>query len=742
MSELKEDKKRKVKQMEDRDGVVIKVPPAQRIAKDLAKKLRSEKVGEKIRKVWEQASANRREWLNRLVMYQQDLDEYKYLEESRDHSDSNPEGISQLHIPMPLTVIKTVHARFMQALVQELAPQVVPRRADSVQAAPVVKSVMEYMLKDWANQNQGVEEELDKFVWDWVSAGDAVMKVRWETIFDSYKDVANFVEDDEPLKEVTKDGQIISVPNFKVRQEEVKRLTKRFDGPVFEHKNLEDVIIVGAEGDPQKADYVLDNYMLTASELRTFAHQGSFDAEEVEEVINSGPDSQTGETHTELKERRRENASEGSINSEPDYDRYRIIEAYFGYDVDGTGIDSQVVAWIHPTSGRVLRATYLHRMNKSGERPYFKAKYLIRKGQEHGLGLLEILHPLSIEMDFHHNTRIDFGLFSAMPFGFYRASSSMDKERFKPEPGDLIPMEDPQNDVFYPNLGNRTAFGVQEEQAIQSMVERVTGVNDMTLGTLTGAQGPTRTATGVRGLLGESNTNLDVHLRRLNRFWKQVLRYSLHLLQQRIPPGFEFKIVGEDGNLYFPRIREREDIRGDFDFELAPSSATSNPQIQQDRANFIVQLQNNPLYLTLGIVTPQNVWEGAKALLQAIGVKDPHRYITKPQGYRYVPTPEEEANRILRGQDVPVLPEGDHEGFIEYVNFLMSESTPDGAPLLAQFSQQEVARLAAQANKHQEMIDALQVAQQQTNNSGQQIQNALQGVVQANVNLQTPQTES
>lgn len=739
MSEtLQDEQKEPSNKLEDRDGVQIKSSPSQRIAKSLAIRLREDKVGEKLRSIWEKASSNRKEWLDRVLLYQQDFDEYKYMEETVAGSNS-PEGISNLHIPMPLTVIKNVHARFMQALSRELAPVVIPRREDSVQAAPLVKELMSYMLKDWANYYRGVEEEVDKFVWDWCSLGDAVMKVRWERVFDAYKDVANFVNDDEPIKQVTQDGRVISVPNFKVSQEEVDRLTERFNGPVFEHKNLEDVIIVGGEGDPQRADYVLDQYMLTASEMRTFAAQGEFDEHEVEEVIEAGPDSQTSQTNSAIKDRRRENASEGSIDAEPDYQRYRILEAYFGYDVNDTGIDSQIIAWVHPASGRILRATYLHRQNKSGERPYFKAKYLSRKGQEHGLGLLEILHPLSIEMDFHHNTRVDFGLFSAMPFGFYRASSSLDKERFRPEPGDLIPLEDPQNDVFYPNLGNRTAFGVQEEQAIQSMVERVTGVNDLSLGAISGAQGPTRTARGVSALLGESNTNLDVHLRRLNQFWKQVLRYSLHLLQQKLPPGFEFKVTGEDGLMYFPRLQGREDIRGDFDFELAPSSATSNPLIQQERANIIFQTQQNPLLLTLGIVTPQNVWEGVRNFMQSIGIKDPHRFITKPQGYRYIPTPEEEVNRLLRGIDVPVLPEADHQGFIDYVGHLMSDSTPEGAPLLAQFNQDEIARLAAQANAHKQMLDTIQFAQNQANNQTQQVQNALQGVVQANVTLPTTQ---
>ena len=719
----------------DRDDVQVTVDKQQQIPKALAKKLRDDKVGENLNKIWNKAKANRQEWLSRQMLYQQDFDEFKYTYDyGLDGTDSAPEGISQLHVPMPLTVIKNVHARFMQALSADFSPVVQARREDSVQRVPLVKALMSYTLKDWANYHEGVEDEMDQFVWDWAAHGDAILKIRWETVYDTYQDVANFVEPAEDLEEVDENGNIVKLPNAKLRQEEVKRLIKRFDGPVFENRDREDVTIVGHR-DPQRADYVFDSYKLTSSEMLTLADRQLFDEDEVKEVIRSGPDSKTGRVEDEIKERRKINAGEAGLSTEPTMERYRILEVYFGYDVDGSGIHSQIVAWIHPRTGRILRATYLNRMNRSGERPYFKASYMLRKGTEHGLGLLEMLHPLSIEMDFHHNARVDFGLFSSMPIGFYRASSSVDPEKFKVSPGDLIPLEDPQNDVVYPNFGNRTSFGLQEEAAIQTLVERMTGVNDLSLGVLTGAQGPTRTARGVSALTAESSANLDVHLRRLNRMWKQALRYTLHLLQQKLPPGFEFKLVGEDGGLYFPYIKNREDIRGDFDFELAPSSATSNPQIQRDRANFVAQMQLNPIYLTTGIVTPGNLWEGARNQLVSIGIKDPHRFITKPPEYRYVPTPEEEANRILRGIPMPVMPESDHQGFVDYVNFLMTENDQDGNALIARFSADEISQLAAQAQEHERMMQTLQQLESTAANNQQQITNQLQGLVQANVQL-------
>lgn len=731
-------KKRKNKLDVDDKGQEIKVPLQDQVPKKLANLLREKNIGQLVTDVWNKANANRAEWLDRMVSYQLDLDEFRDQTEGEiGPSDSKAFGVSNLHIPMPLIVVKNVHARFMQALTAELAPIVEPRRNDSTDRAPLVRALMEYTLKDWANYHTGVEDALDDFIWNWVAYGESILKVRWDSKFDKFIDTEPRLLRAPDKELVTEEGEIVRYPSVTQDEIEVEKTRTVFDGPIYECKSLEDVICVGHR-DPQRADYVLDNYMLTASELWTYVDKGIFDKDAVEKVIKGGPQSHTGQSQTEKKQINAEIAGRSGLDTEADLPRYRIIEAYMAHDVNGNGINSEIVVWVHQQSGELLRATFLSRINKTSIRPYFSASYIQRPGVEHGLGLLEILHPLSIELDFQHNNRIDVGLFTTMPFGFYRASSSMKPETFKVTPGDLIPVEDPQNDVYYPNLGNRTSFGYNEEQAIQTMIERATGVNDLSLGVLSGNQGATRTATGARALVSESNTNLDVHLKRLNRMWKQVLKYTLCLLQQRLPNGFEFKVTGEDGQHYFANLKNKYEISGDFDFKLSPSSATSNPQIQQERANFVVQSQLNPIYLQLGIVQPQNLYEAYKAQLLANGIKEVHRYITKPPEYQYIYTPEEEANRVIRGMKVPVLPQADHAGFIAYVDNLMTETDPgSGAPLLAQYTEEDVMRLAAQRQQHEQMASALQQVEAQQANLNQQRINALQGV-SASIQLPGP----
>jgi hypothetical protein len=365
----------------------------------------------------------------------------------------------------------------------------------------------------------------------------------------------------------------------------------------------------------------------------------------------------------------------------------------------------------------------LHRINKNGKCPIKKIDFIRRPEQEYGMGLAEILHPISVEMDAMHNMRIDFGLLSTMPFGFYRPTSSIDPETIQLEPGALIPVDNPQTDVVFPQLGNRTAFGAQEEGALQALVERLTGVNDLSLGVLSGSQGATRTATGARALVGEMSANLDVFLRRLNLGWKQVLEHCIDLLQQRLPIDYCYRVTGDYNAQYWKKVNSREEIRGDFDIEVSPNSASSNQQILEQRAMEILQLTSNPLDIQLGIISPLERYEAIKNALKARGVKEVSKYIRKPAEITRLLSPEEEANRILRGLEVPVDMNADHMGFVQFVQGLFKE--PE---LLGQFGPDEVVLLQAQAQRHMQMMAAMKQMAAQQNNRQQIMQNTNLGM--------------
>ena len=696
-------------------------PLRDQIPQKLFTKVKEMKLGEKISQAWSAGNNERSDWLAKQQVFLEDLNQFQ-----ESNADGPFEGSSSLHIPMPLTVMKSVHARFMQAILGIEPPFTAKaRREDHVERAPVIKDVMAYALKDWANYNQGIYAAVDRWVWDWLQCGSAYLKERWDCVYQRYVDVQLVPEQGPSQFQMDAEGNQVEVPTIQMVEKEVSVTKKVFEGPVLEHVNGEDILVVGGGGDPQLADQVIHRTYLTASELWTLVDRKIFDKEDVEDVIKGGPDSEQGGVNSDIKEMRATQDGRG-LNNVNELDRYEILESYMKADIDGSGINSEIVVWSHGKTNKELRATYLYRINKAGERPIFKADFHVRPGHQYGIGLLEMLHPLSVEMDALHNMRIDFGILSNTPFFFYRPTSSLSAERIEIEPGTGIPLDNPQQDVFFPQLGNRTAFGAQEEAALQTIVERVAGVNDLSLGVLTGAQGATRTATGARALLGEANANLDVYLNRLNQAWRRVLKHLLHMLQQRIPEGLSFRITGDTGSDYWRTIKNAQDISGDFDIDISPNSSNSNPLVQDETSNQVLQLLLNPLALQTGIVSPAGIYEAMKAKLKAMGVKDWGRYIQKPEGYNYIPSPEDEANRVLRGIAVPVSPQMDHQGFLQYYAEIDGNDE-----LLGQFNEEQWMALTKQKMQHEQMLAALEQQAAQQRNQGQMRMNAAMSQQQA-----------
>ncbi len=698
----------------------IEAPLKDQIDKKLFRKLEDDEFGKKLSDIWTRGNNERAEHLMRRQMWLADWDNFLPVDTPEEESYA---GFSNFHIPLTFMVGKTYHARALQAVLA-VDPRPVARHPASQEREQVIADVIRYTLKDYANEWRGVNKVLDTWLWYCVMEGASTIKPRWERKFEKFVDVVKVPK----LKTSfipTPEGER-AVSHLALEEQEQERLVSVFDGPVVEHVNEEDLLIIGGDGDPQKADAVQQQYWMTSGELWSLVDQNIFDEEAVKEIIEGNDEPQSGTINGEIKDQRAMTSGKTSADSDVDHDRYHILETYIRKDCYGTGHPSEIVVWHHSKTHKILRATYLRRINKSGERPFFRIEFHRRHNTPHPMGLVEILYPIAKEMDAIHNMRIDSGLIATLPFGFYRASSSLEPETIKYEPGSLIPVDDPLKDVYFPNLGNRTSFFIQEEQVLQTMVERLTGISDLTLGVQSGNQGATRTATGVRGLVGQANANLDVHFKRIFEGYRLFLRYLVHMLQQRIPPGLAFRVTGEDGANYWQYIQSEEQLAGDFDFEMDPTSADSDPQVRQEKATQIFNLTMNPILIQTGVTTPGNIFEAAKNVLQAHGVKDWPRYINKALGSQLMLTPEEEVQRVLRGMPVEVSLQADHEGFLAYFEHIMA--TPE---LLGQFSPEQTQALAAQAQKHEQMLQAIQQMQAQAQNLGQMQFNAAQSQQQA-----------
>lgn len=694
-----------------------KIPEASlrdKIPKKLYKKLKELNAGEKAVSCWRVGNSNRQAYLQTQRELLQEFEEFV-----RPIYDAPYGWSSTLHMPIAYTLCRTFHSRMMAALFSMDPPfTTVSRKEANSDRAPLIQELLRYTTKEWANENRGIEEPCDRWIWNWVTSGRGIMKYKWDRKYSKYMDVVEVQREGPPRYEVDEQGNEIMIPTMVMEEEEQEVVVPCFVGPTVEIVMNEDVLIVGGEGDIDKADSVIQQHYLTASELWIQVDRGVFNRDAVETIIKGGPDMKATDETGSIKQDRSEISQMGGLDETNDLDRYRVLECYMRMDVDGSGINSDIIMWVGSSSRELLFATYSQRVSKSGRRPYATIDFHRRTDTTNPIGLVELTYSLAKEIDTAHNLRVDFGLLSTLPFGYYRASSSMAAEKMPLEPGALIPLDNPQTDIYFPNLGNRTSFGFQEEQSLYSMIERMTSVSDLSLGVL-GAQGASRTATGSRIVVGESNTNLDIYLKRLNRGFKKLLHGIFELVQANIEPGFQFRLIGDDGSGYFGMIQSKEEISGMYDFELDGSSSSSNKQIQMDTAVQLYQMTANPIDLQLGLITPQERFEAVKHYLQALGVKNWSKFLRKPpQGSRLY-TPEEIANRVLAGVDVPLDMTQDLEGFVAYCEYIFAHDE-----LLGQFNQDSAIALEKKKREAIGLIQAMQQAQAQNANVNQQRINA------------------
>jgi hypothetical protein len=709
------------------EGEVPTASLRDQIPKKLLRQLNDLNIGQQVAELWNSGNANRSEWLDNQTKLMHEFEEFVAPIYDGAYSWS-----STIHLPVAYTICRTFHSRMFGALTSFDPPFTVAARQEAnTDRAPMIQGLMRYLVRDWANDYQGIEDVLDRWLWVWVTSGRGVLKARWEK---KYSRILDVVQVRKPVTREIPDGkgEMQPVTAIEMVEEEQEVIVTDFNGPQVEMVLPEDILIIGGDGDPNRADAVLHQQYLTASDLWQLVDQDIFDADAVKKVIEGGGALKSSDITGAIKQERAEVSQAAGIDVSYDDERYQVIEAYIKKVVDKSGIASDIVVWVNPTTRAVLRASYLRRLSQSGKRPFACIDFHRRTDTQHPVGLVELTYSLTKEMDAIHNMRLDFGLISTLPFGYYRANSSLTQTKIAIEPGSLTPVDNPATDIFFPNLGNRTSWGMQEEGTLYQYIERMTSVSDLSLGIL-GAQGASRTATGSRIVANENNSNLDIYLKRMNRGFKQLLHLLFEQVQQRIEPGFAFRVLGEDGNAYYETIKSREEICGMYDFELEPSSAASNKQVQVDTAQQVYQLTSNPLDIQLGIITPSERYAAIKNLMQAMGIKNWSKFVRQPQGFSRLFTPEEIANRTLAGIDVKLGPEQDLPGIVSYIQYMF-----DTDEIMGQFQEDAIVKLRRKQMEAEQMLAALQEQQAQAAVAQQMNNNAATSQQQTNVGNASP----
>lgn len=698
---------------------------------------------------YKNALSDRTDWEARLVEWE---DAYY----NRTQEKTFPwEGASNFHVPLVMTGVETYKPRLVESVLGQTPPILaIPTTAAGEDRRLTVETVLNWQVQSQLKLDNTVTQSAHLFL----QPGLAVAKTSWKVSRVRRKMVREFPPQTalsdifqslfgtdaprelEQVGEQSWRGVIPTSPQggndldvlvkIKVLEDGVQVLVDReevTEGPAVDLIDPTD-LIAPVKGGHEIAElpWVQHRLWMTEDDLRRKVLQGRFYQDSVERMLNAGPSHGDQPAMDSTGYRQSQDQAEGVTGQGPSNVRrtqFEILEDYRRYDIDGDGLDEEVIVWASPhLQDAILGWDYLDNVYAHGRRPIRVARFFPVPFRFYGLPFAEMVKGIQDEINTIHNQRVDSGTIANLPFGFVRSSSTLPPIQQKLRPGEFIEIDNPQQDVLIPKFNVSPSFGSGEEAVLQQYFERLSGLTDLSFGRQPNRVGATRTARGTQTLLSEAGLRGKIAIQAFQRFWTGIFEDILALDQEYLPPRQEFRVTGRRPAVI--RVKDRTEIRGAFDLRLASTSESLNRDRIRDDATILLQAVLNPSLIQIGLVGKKGVRRVVQDLLKAYG-KDPDFYLEPDEPVR---SPVEELMMFTVGQSVsPVMGENFQAHVQSHQQALQDPLVPPEAKKLLKQHLQETFQLMQSAQLAQSL--QRQQGPQGQRPQGAQSPNAAQGAL-------------
>lgn len=391
------------------------------------------------------------------------------------------------------------------------------------------------------------------------------------------------------------------------------------------------------ETDPQTAPWVGEKHRFSWAQLKRMALSGRIDPEELEKVkVYVGNASVPGGNGNPSQDYREH--VDGLTGAEPNwYERIEIDEIWCSFDVDGDGIDEEIVIEFHEESGTLLSARY--NWYADLRRPYRVGQYVVVEKRLFGIGVCKQNEQFQKEATTIRRQRLDNATLGNMQMMVVKKSSGYGpgekiwpgKMWFVNDVEDIRPLK--MHDVYHSTFLN--------EQQVERDSEKRTGVNEVLLGLP--QQGTPGTATGDLARIAEGNKRFDLVLRNVRRWWGLVGQDVLSCYQQWGAAGRYWLTEGPKGALVEQVLQMPQSlVRDGAIISLGVTDSIVNRQVEQQQwmslfqiisgyyqqritlAQMLATLQQNPMELMVTATAAGHAADEAlKRLLESFNIVDP-----------------------------------------------------------------------------------------------------------------------
>lgn len=327
----------------------------------------------------------------------------------------------------------------------------------------------------------------------------------------------------------------------------------------------------------------------------------------------------------------------------------KILTWYGNYDSDGDGFAEDVRIVISAEHHLYLGGIRLTDITKSGKRPldYTKLESRIDCPSENfGIGILEKVKELAEEVDAIFNQMTDGNTLSILLPGFFDPSGDLDAASLSLAPNKLVPVSDPQRNVYFPQINVQTEKLLNAIRLVLEFIERLTAASSYVLGKESEVVGGSGTATRTNAIVGAANERFALPSKRLREGAGRIIQNHLDLLQLNIPPGLESRILGEDGQPLFGADElTAMGISGEFDAYLLEDPAFGSSDMNKEISSMLYSvLMQNMIVAT----DPVKIYEVTADLIKAYG-KEPEKYLGPKPDTDMIDSPEDENTLMIQG---------------------------------------------------------------------------------------------
>ncbi len=517
-----------------------------------------------------------------------------------------------------------------------------------------------------------------------------------------------------------------------------------FDGPKIIVKDYDDVLFparsanlqLPGPSNPNGATHVILRDRPTLSELKRLSKSKFYDLLSKQETDELGLSTSNDDTDAELQIDNLQGVHPITRNDEsPAHNRFTRLVCFDSYDIDNDGIDEDVIFWVIKETKTLLKAKRLTDAYPANppRRPLAGGSFLPVSGRFSGISLLELeenLHDVQkVLMDQSINAN---DLAIASP-GFYRPSGGMNPEVLRIEPYTLSPLQNPQQDVNFPQFNNQQSLGFALNMLglLNGWQDRLSMVSDMQFGKVQpGGSSAMRTSSNMALLAGQGEARPERILRRFFKIIAEVWAQIHELNQRFLPKDKQIRISGMK-NLNddpYQTISDAGQIRGRYQFDFSANVLNTSKIAMQQGLRELMATYINPLTLQLGLLTPETAYQLLRDFGKSVG-QEPDRYLQAPSPESSQPKIlAEEAITAIMNETMPVglpMEQGGAQEHLQKLEAYMQSDefghlSDNGVMIFKEYYQQTQQRVQAEMQQQAMMQAVQQFAQQQQGGQGGQ----------------------